>query len=292
MKYIKDDLVDMNETTFKARLWVDFEEIRQNYYVNTFNDLDDMGPIESDDFIILGARSNMGKGSLALNIIANACVEHLYYKRDTSNTTGIIFSLKNNRKKVVRDLVSSESEISGHHIKMGNVAKDDIDKIDNAAGRLYNSKIEIFDEPILYTSQIEEKIRICKSESPENEKFIVIIDDLQTLAEERDYVEACRKLKIIARELNVPIILTSQVDPWVEKRSNKRPNLADLDYKGNISNYADKVWLLYRDEVYDPDSYYKKIAELLVRKNKSGPIGTVELFFDASLKKFSGLEKN
>lgn len=271
----------------------DYEYIIESYpedgkintvnYLNTyFTDLDMCcNGIEKNDLIILAGRSGMGKTSLALNVITNICLH---------KHTGIYFSLKDSRKQIVDSLISSEAEVSSHHLKVGNVAKESWKKIANTFGQFLNIKLNIFDSPSLYLAEIEEKIISCKENNFDDEKYLVVIDDLQMLSEEKYYVETCRQLKILTKKLNVPIILLSQVDPWVDKRNNKRPKIADLDYQGNISNYADKIWMLYRDEYYNPESLKYYMAELIVEKNKNGPIGTVELYFDRSITKFSGLE--
>lgn len=277
---LKDDLIKVfNKINDKYHINNVFSDNSKSYMsliekINSFID------IKEDDFIILGARSGMGKNSFWLTI-SNELIKE--------DTKVIIFSLKRKKEDLILDLLSQESNCNSFFTKLGYISQMTLEDITKKIGELVVSfeNLFILDKFYLTLQEIEDQIIINKSE-----KTLVIIDELQSLVSEKDYVETCRQLKILTRKLNVPILLTSQLDPWIDKRRNKRPLINDLDYQGNISNYADKILFLYREDFYTPETAKAKLIEIIISKNVDGFIDTLELYFDCDLRKILGLERN
>lgn len=226
--------------------------------------------------------------SFCLNLATNIALKEKY--------PIAIFSLEMSKEQITQRIVSSEAEVSNHHLRVGNVAKEMWEQITKAVGRLYNVPIYIDDSSSLSPIEIRSKLRRLKAEH--KKLGAVIIDYLQLMETSgndanrvQEIAKITRALKRLAREMDVPVIALSQLSRTVEQRQNKRPQLSDLRESGSIEQDADIVMFIYRDEYYNPDSDKKKTAELIIAKHRNGPVGTVELYFDASLTKFSGLEK-
>lgn len=234
--------------------------------------------LNSGEFIILGSRPGVGKTSLALNISANIANQDIPVS---------IISSKMSEEDIFTSIFCSEAELSLYHFKQGNLPKEYWGITTNVLGRLHNKNIFANN----YTgSKTSDLIALIESQKSKLDSFsLLVLDDLQSLVSDTDLPEFCRLLKFLARRLNLCIIATSQVNQWVDNRVNKRPLIFDLDYKGNISGYCDKILFLYRDDYYDPYTDKRRQAELIIAKN-NGPIGTVDLFFDSSLAKFAGVE--
>ena len=267
----------------------DGNSISFNVGVKTgLNDLDEItNGLNPSDLIILAARPAMGKTSFVLNIAANIAMKE--------NLPVAIFSLEMSKEQITQRILSSVSEISNYHLKVANIPQDLFEKLAGATGKLYQSPIFIDDTSSLTPIEMRSKIRRLKAEH--KKLGVVIVDYLQLMdlegAENRvnEISKITRSLKRLAREMDVPVIALSQLSRGVEQRQNKRPQLSDLRESGSIEQDADIVMFIYRDEYYNPNSDKKKTAEIIIAKHRNGPVGTVELYFDASLTKFSGLEK-
>lgn len=243
--------------------------------------------LNPSDLIIVAARPAMGKTALCLNIATNIALK--------SKLPVAIFSLEMSKEQITQRIVCSEAEINAYHFRTGNVPKELWSGITDAIGRLYNAPVYIDDSSSLTPIEIRAKVRRLKAE---HKKIgAVMIDYLQLMDLEKsenrvqEISKITRSLKRLAREMDVPVIALSQLSRTVEARQNKRPQLSDLRESGSIEQDADIVMFIYRDEYYNPDTDKKKLAELIISKHRNGPVGTVELYFDAGLTKFSGLEK-
>jgi len=242
--------------------------------------------LNPSDLIILAARPSMGKTSFCLNIAANIAFKE--------KLPVAIFSLEMSKEQITQKIISSEAEISTIRLKTGDIDKDQWKKIAKTIGKLYDAPIYIDDATNLTPIEIRAKVRRLKAEH--KRLGCVIIDYLQlmeTKASEvnrvQEIAKITRALKSLAREMDVPVIALSQLSRTVEQRQNKRPQLSDLRESGSIEQDADIVMFIYRDEYYNPDSDKKKVAEILISKNRNGETGKVELYFNAGITKFTAL---
>ena len=237
------------------------------------------------DFIVIAGRPSMGKTALALNIARNATLE-------TGQPTAV-FSLEMSKEQLSLRMLSTEARTDSSRMRGGFLSESDLARINRAAGALYDLAIYIDDSPAISALEIRAKARRMKMEKGLG---LVIVDYLQLMrgrasAERRDLEisEISRSLKALAKEVNVPVVALSQLNRKVEDRTNKRPLLSDLRESGAIEQDADVILFIYRDEVYnkDEDNPNKGTAELIVAKQRNGPIGTVRLTF---LEKFTRFE--
>lgn len=251
-----------------------------------FYDLDSMtAGFQSSDLIIVAARPSMGKTTFCLNIAQEIGIRK---KRPVA-----LFSLEMSKEQLVQRMLCSEAEIDSNRLRTGHMHADDWAKLARAMNEMGDSPIYIDDSPGLSISELRAKCRrLCMKEK---ELGLIIIDYLQLMegSENRrqDRVQEIssisRGLKGLARELNVPIIALSQLSRAVESRQNKKPMLSDLRESGSIEQDADIVMFIYREEYYDPDNIEKKNkAEIIVAKQRNGPIGSVELLFQSNITKF------
>ena len=237
------------------------------------------------DFIVIAGRPSMGKTALALNIARNATLE-------TGQPTAV-FSLEMSKEQLSLRMLSTEARTDSSRMRGGFLSESDLARINRAAGALYDLAIYIDDSPAISALEIRAKARRMKMEKGLG---LVIVDYLQLMrgrasAERRDLEisEISRSMKALAKEVNIPVVALSQLNRKVEDRSNKRPLLSDLRESGAIEQDADVILFIYRDEVYnkDEDNPNKGTAELIVAKQRNGPIGTVRLTF---LEKFTRFE--
>lgn len=249
-----------------------------------FLDLDDLtSGFQPSNLIIVAARPSLGKTSLALNIAQGAATEH--------QVPVAIFSLEMSKQELVQRLVCAEALVDVHKLRTGNLNDNDWSRLANAVGRLADAPIYIDDTEALTVLEIRAKARRLKQRDGLG---LVIVDYLQLMqgprrAENRqqEISEISRSLKILARELQVPVIAVSQLSRAVEQRQDKRPILADLRESGAIEQDSDIVMFIYRDEVYNPDTTERGTAELLVAKHRNGPVGNVKLTFLPNYTKFA-----
>lgn len=242
---------------------------------------------QNSDLIILAARPSMGKTAFALNIARNAAVD--------SNIPVAIFSLEMSKEQLSMRLLTAEARIDSARLRGGFFSKDDWVKLTGAAGVLEEAPIFIDDSPDISPLEIRAKARRLKMDRGLG---LIIIDYLQLMKvrqsmERRDLEisEISRLLKGLAKELNVPVIALSQLNRMLEQRSDKRPMLSDLRESGALEQDADVVAFIYRDEVYNKDENNpnKGKAEIILGKQRNGPVGTVSLTFLKSYTRFEDM---
>lgn len=253
-----------------------------------FTDLDyKLSGLQNSDLILIAARPAMGKTAFALNIAQHAAVH--------AKVPTAIFSLEMSKEQLVNRILSNEAMIDSHKMRIGKLEDDDWQKIARALGPLSEAPIYIDDTPGTSIMEIRAKCRRLKLEK---NLGLVVIDYLQLMQgrgksenRQQEISEISRSLKILAKELNVPVITLSQLSRGPESRTDHRPMLSDLRESGAIEQDADIVMFLYRDDYYNPDTEKKNIAEVIVAKHRSGSTGTVELVWLGQYTKFANLEK-
>ena len=240
------------------------------------------------DLILIAARPAMGKSAFALNIATNAAVR--------ANVPVVIFSLEMSKEQMVNRILCSEAMVDSNKVRTGKLDDDDWTKLAGSIGPLSDAEIYIDDTPGISVMEIKAK---CRKLKLEKNIGMVVIDYLQLVqgsnrrngSREQEISEISRSLKILAKELNVPVIALSQLSRAVEQRPDHRPMLSDLRESGAIEQDADIVMFLYRDDYYNKDSEKKDIAEVIIAKHRGGSLGTVELLWLGSYTKFVNLEK-
>ncbi|MCX7667959.1 MAG: replicative DNA helicase, partial [Atribacterota bacterium] len=278
-KRIRYDFVPLKKVVDEA-----FERITELYHredhvtgvPSGFVDLDaKTAGFQPSDFIIVAARPGMGKTSFCLNVAQ--------YVGINRKVPVAIFSLEMSKDQLAQRMLCSEAKIDAERVRRGYLSERDWSELANAAGRLAGASIFIDDTPGISVLELRAKARRLKAEK---NLGLVVIDYLQLMrgfgrAENRqqEISEISRSLKAMARELNVPVIAVSQLSRAVEQRSPKRPQLSDLRESGAIEQDADLVLLIYRDEYYNPNTSKKGVAEVIVAKQRNGPVGTIELVF-------------
>jgi replicative DNA helicase len=257
-----------------------------------FSDLDNLlAGLQNSDLIILAARPSIGKSALAACIAANVAV---YYKLPVG-----IFSLEMSRDQIVDRLISIISGVDLWRIRTGKLSSEgeenDFVKIRNALSILAEAPIYIDDTGALNIFQIKAMARRLQAEKGLS---LLIVDYLQLMepinpnaSPVQQVSENSRALKSLAKELNIPVLAVSQLSRAVEQRSPPIPKLSDLRQSGTIEQDADVVLFIYREEYYKPDTPRKGIADIIVAKHRNGPVGRVELYFDARTVSFKNLEK-
>ncbi|ACL74470.1 replicative DNA helicase [Ruminiclostridium cellulolyticum] len=254
-----------------------------------FTDLDfKTSGLHNSDLILIAARPAMGKTAFALNLAQNAAVH--------SNVPVAVFSLEMSREQLVNRMLCSEAMVDSNRMKTGKLEDNDWQKVAKALGPLSEAPIFIDDTPGVSITEIRAKCRRLKLE---HNLGLVIIDYLQLMQGSRsksenrqqEISEISRSLKILAKEINVPVITLSQLSRAPEARTDHRPILSDLRESGAIEQDADIVMFLYRDDYYNPETEKKNIAEVILAKHRNGSTGTVELVWLGQYTKFANLEK-
>jgi replicative DNA helicase len=253
-----------------------------------FDDLDRLtAGLQPQNLVILAARPAMGKSSLALGVSQFVSVK--------LQRPSIIFSLEMSKLEIVNRLLSSEARIDSSRLRTGRLEDTDWRKLGDALGSLSEAPLFIDDTPSITLMEIRAKSRRLKQKHGLD---LVIVDYLQLMQSHRrsenrqqEVSEISRGLKMLAKELDVPVVALSQLSRQPESRTDKRPMLADLRESGSIEQDADIVAFIYRDEVYDEDSPDKGIAELIVAKHRNGATGVVKLAFLDHLTKFANLAR-
>ena len=242
---------------------------------------------QKSDLVIIAARPAMGKTAFELNI-----AEYMAFRK---NATVAIFSLEMSKEQLVNRLLALESSVDSQKIRTGDVDDGDWEKLIEGANTIAKSHMIIDDTASISISELKSK---CRRYKREYNLGIVIIDYLQLMtttgrseSRQQEISEISRSLKSLARELNVPIIALSQLGRAVESRPDKRPMLSDLRESGAIEQDADMVMFLYRDDYYNKESEKKGIAEVIIAKQRNGPIGTIELAWIPKYTKFANLER-
>lgn len=254
-----------------------------------FIDLDNKtAGLHNSDLILVAARPAMGKSAFALNLATNAALQ--------AGTGVAIFSLEMSKEQMANRILGSVSMVDGNSIRTGRIADDDWIKLATASGQLSQTGIYIDDTPGISVMEIRAK---CRKLKMEKNIGMVVIDYLQLVqgsskagSREQEIAEISRSLKILAKEINVPVIALSQLSRAPEQRPDHRPMLSDLRESGSIEQDADIVIFLYRDDYYNPDTDKKNIAEVIIAKHRAGSTGTVELAWLGSYTKFANLAKD
>lgn len=251
-----------------------------------FVDLDRMtSGFQKSDLIIIAARPSMGKTAFALNVAQNVAIR--------TGETVAIFNLEMSAPQLVMRMIAAEGNIDAQAFRTGDLKEEDWEKLTMAISTLSESPIFIDDTPGITIYDIRAKLRRLQAE---HGLGLVIIDYLQLISgvkgdsRQQEISEISRSLKLLARELNVPVISLSQLSRAVEQRQDKRPMLSDLRESGSIEQDADIVAFLYRDDYYNEESEKKNIAEVIIGKQRNGPVGKVELLFLKNYNKFLSLE--
>ncbi len=240
-----------------------------------FRDLDQLtSGLHRSDLIILAARPAMGKTAFALSVAQGAAIK--------GNASVMIFSMEMSKEQLGQRLLSMESRIEMQSLKTGKLERKDWDQINMALDTLSRANINIDDTPGISIMEMKNKCRRLKAEKGLD---LIVIDYLQLMSIEGKKTESrtqeisqlSRSLKLLARELDCPVIVLSQLSRAVESRPNKRPMLSDLRESGSIEQDADIVIFLYRDEYYNPETDKPGECEVIVAKHRSGPTGTVDV---------------
>ena len=244
--------------------------------------------LHPSDLILIAARPAMGKSAFALNIATNAAVK--------AKTPVVIFSLEMSKEQMVNRILCSEAMVDSNKVRTGKVDEEDWVKLASTIGPLSEAEIYIDDTPGISVMEIRAK---CRKLKLEKNIGLVVVDYLQLVqgsnkrvgSREQEISEISRSLKILAKEIGVPVIALSQLSRAVEQRPDHRPMLSDLRESGAIEQDADIVMFLYRDDYYNQESEKKDIAEVTIAKHRSGSTGTVELLWLGNYTKFVSLEK-
>lgn len=252
-------------------------------------DLDErLSGLQPSGLVIVGARPAMGKTSFALGIAAHASME--------AGVPVLLFSLEMSHAEITQRLLVSEARVDASRIRNGRLLESDWPKISHAVGRLGEAPLYVDDNPNLTVMEVRAKARRLKAK--QGGLGLIIIDYLQLMSGRRsaenrqvEVSEISRGLKILARELEVPVVALSQLSRTLETRADKRPVLADLRESGSLEQDADVVLFLYRDEVYNPESPDRGTAEVIVSKHRNGPTGTTQLAFLDHFTRFANMAK-
>jgi replicative DNA helicase len=254
-----------------------------------FLDLDErLSGLQKSALVIVGARPAMGKTAFALGVAAHAAME--------AQVPVLFFSLEMSHSELTQRLLCSEARVDSSRVRNGKLVESDWPKISHAIGRLGEAPLYIDDNPNLTVMEVRAKARRLKSRL--GQLGLVVIDYLQLMsgrshAENRqvEVSEISRGLKILARELECPVVALSQLSRGLEMRSDKRPMLADLRESGSLEQDADVVMFLYRDEVYNPESPDRGTAEIIVSKHRNGPTGVTQLAFLDHYTRFANMAR-
>ena len=253
-----------------------------------YKDLDaDTGGLQPGELVVIAARPGMGKTALALNLARNAAVDH--------RKKVAIFSLEMTKQALVLRLLQSEARVDFTSFRKGYGNAEDYKKIQQAANRLADTSIWMDDSGTITILEVKAK---CRRLYSEHGLDLVMLDYLQlahgntpTHRKDLEIAEISHGLKMIAKDLNIPVIALSQLNRGPEQRDpdKRRPNMGDLRESGAIEQDADLIAFIYRDEVYNPTDENRGLAELIIAKQRNGPTGTIKLQFDAKYAKFSDL---
>lgn len=290
---LKQDLVSME--TILTESFDRLEELHRNKGalrgVRTgWRDLDNMtAGLQRSDLIILAARPAMGKTTLVTNLAYNVAT--------VAKQSVLFFSLEMSKEQLVDRMLADASGVDAWNIRTGNLSDDDFSKISEAMGEMSEAPIYLDDTPGLSVMEMRTKARRAAHDAPLG---LIIIDYLQLMQGSastqgnrvQEVSEISRGLKLIARELNVPVIALSQLSRSVESRSPQIPQLADLRESGSIEQDADIVMFIYREAYYNPDTERENITDLIIAKHRNGPVGKVELYFHPERLRFMSLDRH
>ena len=256
-----------------------------------YRDLDNMtAGLQRSDLIILAARPAMGKTTLVTNLAYNVAT--------IEKKSVLFFSLEMSKEQLVDRMLADAAGVDSWNIRTGNLSDDDFAKLSEAMGEMAEAPIYIDDTPGVSVLEMRTKARRA---AHENELGLIIIDYLQLMQGSgssqaqgnrvQEVSEISRGLKLLARELNVPVIALSQLSRSVESRQPQIPQLADLRESGSIEQDADIVMFIYREAYYNPETERENITDLILAKHRHGPTGTVELYFHPERLRFMSLDR-
>jgi len=253
-----------------------------------FHDLDILtAGLQRSDLIVIAGRPSMGKSALVTCI-----TEHIGV---TEKKPVAFFSLEMAKEQLVQRMLCSHARVDAHKVRTGFLSQSDWPRLTNAAGKLSEAPIFIEDTPSLSVLELRAKARRLKSQ---HDIKLVVVDYLQLMQgparsenRQQEISEISRSLKALAREVGAPVIAVSQLSRAVEQRADKRPQLSDLRESGAIEQDADLVALLLREEYYNPTEENKGIAELIVAKQRNGPVGNIKLTFVSEYARFESLAR-
>ncbi len=254
-----------------------------------YKDLDNMtAGLQRSDLIILAARPAMGKTTLVTNLAYNVAT--------VAKQPVLFFSLEMSKEQLVDRMLADASGVDAWNIRTGNLSDDDFAKLSDAMGELAEAPIYIDDTPGMSVLEMRTKARRANHEHPLG---LIIIDYLQLMQGSgrdsgnrvQEVSEISRGLKLVARELNVPVVALSQLSRSVESRSPQIPQLADLRESGSIEQDADIVMFIYREAYYNPETERENITDLIIAKHRNGPTGKVELYFHPERLRFMSLDR-
>ena len=256
-----------------------------------FKDLDTyLSGLQPSDFILVAARPSMGKTAFVLNVAENVAIKQ--------QITTVVFSLEMSNVQLVNRMLSLESTVDADKIRKGHLDSNDWGKLIEGADSIAKSKLIIDDTPGISIAELRSK---CRKYKMENNLGLIIIDYLQLMSgsgsgrsegRQQEVSDISRALKALARELNVPVVTLSQLSRAVEQRPDHRPMLSDLRESGAIEQDADVVMFLYRDDYYNNDTEQKGIAEIIIAKQRNGPIGTVKMAWLPEQTRFADLSRD
>jgi replicative DNA helicase len=254
-----------------------------------YRDLDNMtAGLQRSDLIILAARPAMGKTTLVTNLAYNVAT--------IAKQSVLFFSLEMSKEQLVDRMLADASGVDAWNIRTGNLSEDDFSKLSDAMGEMAEAPIYIDDTPGVTVLEMRTKARRAAHEAPLG---LIIIDYLQLMQGSgrdkgnrvQEVSEISRGLKLLARELNVPVIALSQLSRSVEQRTPQIPQLSDLRESGSIEQDADIVMFIYREAYYNPDTDRENITDLIISKHRNGPTGKVELYFHPERLRFMSLDR-
>jgi replicative DNA helicase len=289
---LKQDLVSIEEILTDS--FDRMEELHRNKGqlrgVRTgYRDLDNMtAGLQRSDLIILAARPAMGKTTLVTNLAYNVAT--------IAKQSVLFFSLEMSKEQLVDRMLADASGVDAWNIRTGNLSEDDFSKLSDAMGEMAEAPIYIDDTPGVTVLEMRTKARRAAHDNPLG---LIIIDYLQLMQGSgrdkgnrvQEVSEISRGLKLLARELNVPVIALSQLSRSVEQRTPQVPQLSDLRESGSIEQDADIVMFIYREAYYNPDTERENITDLIIAKHRNGPTGKVELYFHPERLRFMSLDK-
>lgn len=255
-----------------------------------YKDMDNiLAGFQRSDLFILAARPSMGKTALTLNLAHNVAV--------MAKLPVLLFSLEMGKDQLVDRLLASEAGVNAWNLRTGNLTDADFEKIGAAMGTLSEAPILIDDSPGITVSDMRTKAR---RENHRQQLGLIVVDYLQLMSggtrfsgegnRVQEISEISRGLKGIARELNVPLLALSQLSRSVESRSPQIPQLSDLRESGSIEQDADVVAFIYREDYYNPETDRKNVMDILIKKHRNGPTGSIELYFDRERQKIRSLD--
>jgi len=269
------------------QLYTDLEERYKDQRAVTgvpscFQDLDELtAGMQRGDLIVIAGRPSMGKTAFAMNIAQNAAI-----RAGDARHVVSIFSLEMSSQQIAQRMLACEARVNMSKLRTGHLSHEDWRKLANAVGALAEADIYVDDTPAISVTELRAKCRRLKRESKNQQLDLVVIDYLQLMSgspnserREQEISEITRSLKGLAKELDVPVVVLSQLNRSLESRADKRPMMSDLRESGAIEQDADVIAFIYRDEVYNKKPDNEGVAEVIIAKQRNGPIGTVQLTF-------------